>query len=82
MHKPSPTLGLREPIRPNFGGASPPQLDIVPTIFPAQHSIGSEAVTLPKSLVTFAEIRIHFPDSEPDASNPTHRAGLSREEPP
>ena len=39
------------------GAASPLQYDIVPTIFPAQHSIGSESVTLPKSPVTFAEIR-------------------------
>jgi hypothetical protein len=49
--------GLGNPPRTNFGGASPAQHDTIHTIFPAQHSIDSESVTLPKSPVTFAEMR-------------------------
>ena len=52
-----PRAGPRQPDTYRFGGASTQNTTTIPTIFPAQHSIGSEAVTLPKSPVTFAEIR-------------------------
>jgi hypothetical protein len=43
---------------PKIGGTSPPQHDLIPTIFPAQPSTDLKSVTFPKSSVTFAEMRI------------------------
>src|SRR5215470_2939255 len=52
-----PALGLRAPDSCQLRRHITLQHDLVPTIFPAQPSTDPKPVTIPKSSVTFAEMR-------------------------
>jgi len=66
------------PIYVNYGGSPPDQIDLIHTIKPAQPSNRPKSVTMPKSPVTFTEIRTRRSDPHRDHPRAAHNDGDCR----